>query len=215
MNDIKNSLFTKKQVLLFDFDGTVFDTYKLKIDISRDLSNYTDDVQVLWETEKKLRSRRFHLVETMNQFCQKIGRTDIQHSVQEMFLNKNFESYIYDDVKQWLPVLKQNAVTALFTQGDESYQQVKIYQSQIATLFDFIYIYHRKMAHLPNILRFFEWKDILFIDNHLSLLKQAKEQFPKLKTVWINREHLSAHIDFSPDYTIESCAELLPLVTTV
>lgn len=199
-----NPLIDRRHVLLFDLDGTIFDTKQLKIDISRDLKTYTDDIQILWETEKKLRNQRYHLVETMKQFCEKIGRDDIQHTIQEIFLHRQFEQYVFPEVKSAINQCREKAVTAIFTQGDESYQQVKIYQSQLASVFDFLYIYHNKMAHLPNILRFFEWKEVWLIDNHISILQHAKEHFPKIKTVWVNREQLPNDTGFNPDVSLET-----------
>lgn len=209
MTPLTSELLNKKRVLLFDFDGTVFDTAKLKEQINVQLHEYTTDTHLLWETEKKLRDRRFHLAETIKTFCEQLGITDANHTIQEIFLSQNYPAYIFPDVIESMKTLHKDNILALFTEGDETYQQVKIQQSYLAQLFDFIYIYYRKIQHLDEIVNFFEGKEIWFIDNHLHHLQGAVERQPNLKTVWMNREHLTPEIAFTPTRTITSLDQLV------
>lgn len=202
-------LLDKKRVLLFDFDGTLFDTSKLKAVISEQLHSYTANTDLLWETEKKLRDRRYHLIETMRVFCEQIGVAQVQHTILDIFLHQNFPAFIFPDVIKNLKALHEENVIALFSEGDETYQQVKIYQSYLSELFDFIYIYHRKLPHLDEVVSFFSDKEIWYIDNHITKLQKAQEKFPPLKTIWLNREHLRSTIEYVPDMHISTLDELL------
>lgn len=209
MTQLSSELLNKKRVLLFDFDGTVFDTAKLKEQISIQLHEYTTNTDLLWETEKKLRDRRFHLAEAIREFCDKLGIESANHTIQEIFLSQNYPAFIFPDVIEKLKALHDQNILALFTEGDETYQQVKIQQSYLAQLFDFIYIYYRKIQHLDEIVTFFEGKEIWFIDNHLRHLQGAVQRQPQIKTVWVNREHLEPDMSFTPNLTITNLDQLV------
>ncbi|MEO8581062.1 MAG: HAD hydrolase-like protein [Patescibacteria group bacterium] len=208
MTHLSEHLTGKKRVLLFDFDGTLFNTAKLKDLISEQLRKYTINTDLLWETEKNLRDERFHLIETMRVFCEKVGNSEIQSTIQDLFLNQNFPELVYPEVMENLKSLHEENILALFSEGDETYQQVKIYQSKVSTLFDFIYIYHKKLEYLDELVTFFSNKEVWYLDNQLSKLQQAQQKHPQIKTVWFNREHLNPNISYTPDYTVSTLNEL-------
>lgn len=209
MTDLAQELQEKKRVFLFDFDGTVFDTARLKELISEEMKQYTTDTQLLWETERKLRDERFHLIATMKEFSEKIGQTQIQEAIQNVFLHQNFPALIFPDVISNLKVMHRRNILALFSEGDETYQQVKIYQSHLNKLFDFMYVYHKKLEYLEEVVSFFANKEIWYIDNQLPKLQMAKLKCPQITTVWLNREKLQHNVTFISDITITSLDQLL------
>lgn len=207
MTPLTPELTEKKRVLLVDFDGTLLDSAKLKEVITEQLRTYTAESNLFWETEKSLRDEPFHIAKAIHAFCEKTGITD-QHTIQETFLNQNYPAFIFQDVISNIKKYRQDNILALFSEGDETYQQVKIMQSYVNELFDFAYIYHHKVDHLAEIVTFFENREIWFIDNQLIKLQLAHEAFPQIKTVWINREHLTPPVQFTPDRTITTLDEL-------
>lgn len=201
----------KKTVLLFDFDGTLFDTAKLKQAITQKLKHFTSDIELLWETEKKLRNNRYHMVDTIQEFCQKVGLKKNQDIVQNIFLTAPSEEFVFDDIFTTLPKLHQNHITAIFSEGDESYQQVKIGLSKLQKLFDYTFVYHRKTDHWPDIIQLFEGKKLWLIDNQLHHLQHAQKSHSQIHTIWINREDLTPSLDFQPEFEIQSTQELLSI----
>lgn len=196
------------RVYLFDFDGTVFDTAALKVEIAQKLKEYTDNPELLWETERKLRGRKNYLVETLRVFSEQIGLQNTPFRIQDILLYHNFTNFVFPDTVQALKRLGTESILALFSEGDEIYQQFKAHQSQLIQYFDYTYIFPKKMDHLAEIVDFFEERKIWYIDNQLYHLEHAKKQFPSLTTVWINRDAIVSNIEFRPDLNIASLAEL-------
>ncbi len=202
------SFSDKHRVFLFDFDGTLFDSAGLKVEIAEKLKQYTDNSELLWETERQLRGRKFHLVETMRVFCEQIGMETSEFSIQNILLYHNFPDFVFPEAISTLEKLHNDNILAIFSEGDEIYQQFKIHQSRLSQSVDFTYIFPKKQNHLAEIVKFFGQKKIWYVDNQLYQLQLAHQQFSDITTVWINRENLQPNVDFHPTHTITSLEQL-------
>ena len=195
-------------VLLIDFDGTLFNTTLLKETLTTQLKKYTQDTQLLWETEKKLRDKQTHLAEAITEFCKKAGITDVESEIQNLFLNQQFPQFVYPEVFEALSSLSRKATLCIFSQGDELFQQVKVHQSNLSAYFQYFFIFHKKIPELEKIAKQFEAKTLWIIDNKVEILKDAANLIPTIKTVHMLREEYDIDPSFQPTHRVESFAQL-------
>lgn len=203
-----NQASTQSPVILFDFDGTLFDTTAMKTQIEQDLTPITISFTKLWAIEKSLRGTSSHISETIKQFCEQEGLQDQIDKIQSIFLHQDFSSFLFEDSIPTLTNLSTKCTQCLFTQGDESYQQVKVYGSNIQTHFAHLFIFHNKIDHLLEITTQFAERDMYFIDNHVKYLQKASELMPSIKTIWINREGIVNNSSYTPTFETNSLTEL-------
>lgn len=212
MNKLELPILEFQDVLLIDFDGTLFNTSLLKETITVQLKKYTQDTNLLWQTEKKLRDQESHLAQTISEFCQKAGITNAQDEVQNIFLTQRFPQFVYPEVFEALAALSHKATLCIFSQGDEVFQQVKVHQSGLSAYFQYFFIFQKKLPELKKIKTQFHGKTLWLIDNKVSVLKAAVSLVPELKTVHVVREEYEIDQSFQPTHRIKSLVDLDRLV---
>lgn len=204
----------QKPVILWDFDGTLFDTVSQKLMLVQQLETIIPNPDILWMMEKALRDQPHHIVATIHQFCIKHDLIDKADDIQNIFVNQEFKRFVYPEAVAALEKLKENSTPCIFTQGDVSYQQIKIHGAGLANQFEFFYVSKDKISLIPEIVGFFADRPIWYVDNQHKYLARAVEQDKTIRTVWINRYEDQASSDFQPDYILPNLTNLPEIVTS-
>ncbi len=186
----------KGKVILFDIDGTLFDSssflkdfYKSLIDEFNISSDNLDAVKKIYIKNKK--ENGYFLPST---FLKKIANRFT--SIKLNLLNKTFwnvdlfEKNLYKD-SSIIKDLSRVAVIGIFSKGDYDFQKQKI--SFIADLLDGenIYIFSNKIGRIDEVLENYLDYQIYMIDNQMDVLEKAKDLFPNISTVLIDRNKSS------------------------
>lgn len=177
-------------LFLLDFDHTLFNPEPLKQSVSKQLVKLVHDrllIERFWQLERQMRGKPHYLVETIQTFCDEINRLELIEKIFDLFLTYRFMKDVYKDVSDFLQQLKPHGKMIVFTQGDETYQQVKVQQSQILQQVDGVYVFAEKLPHLADIVKYSGAQSIHLFDDNPEIITNAKRAFPDLTTIWVNR----------------------------
>ncbi len=129
------------------------------------------------------------------------------------FKESGLTSYnLYPEVKNILESLCKSYTLGILSQGETDFQMKKLTETEILELFDknHIFIIPDKLQALSGIMGKLSHEDVLFVDDKLEMLEEAKKLDPKLKTVWVKNGPFakSTQCTFTPDKTIPFLSEL-------
>jgi FMN phosphatase YigB (HAD superfamily) len=129
---------------------------------------------------------------------------------------QNFQ--VYPDCVSTLTQLSQIATLGILSEGTYDLQMEKLVKTDILIFFskDDIHIVENKTDTLQHILGHYRDTDVSFVEDKLTMLQQATEILPNMKTFWLKRgpyaEDQKSILGFSPDHTIDSLSMLISLI---
>ncbi len=170
--------------VVLDWDYTLFDTFKMLTALARFFyQNYGIEEKDFWRSYREIRSRgnydiQFHLdyfslVENKNIAC----------------FRKDYSSYLFADTVWFLRKMRTLQIACLiYSCGVPQFQMEKIVRSGVKGYFKgFVFCKSPdKTEFLPQLSKCFE--TLFFVDDRLDVLKKINENFPKIRTFWIDRE---------------------------
>ena len=112
---------------------------------------------------------------------------------------------VFDEVIAVLEEVSQFATIGIFSEGEENFQLAKLMETQIKDYFhdDHVHIFTKKMEQLPGVLKKYQGKSLIFIDDKLEVLHGIKQSDPSVFTIWVKRGvYAEAQTDiagFQPD----------------
>ncbi len=127
------------------------------------------------------------------------------------------EFRLYDEVIPVLETLSRTCDLGIFSEGDEELQSAKLAQTMIDIHFhaDHKHILLEKLSSLDSIFPLYESQDVTVVDDKLPILKEIKDKYPSIQTVWVKRGPYALKQSdlpgFEPDATVTTLKELLPL----
>lgn len=129
------------------------------------------------------------------------------------------EFLLYEEVTGVLEELSPLATLGILSEGTTEWQEKKLHETDIVNFFDkkHTHIVEKKFNLGENILKGYKSSDRIFIiDDKLTFLFEMKSVMPALQTVWIKRGvyamNQSPISGFTPDFTIDTLNELVPLI---
>lgn len=129
-----------------------------------------------------------------------------------IFQEDMLSHYLHKEAVEIVEKLKNCAEIGILSQGQERFQRAKL--ASIVHFFhpDHIHIPENKKEKMRDILTMYQEYKIIFVDDMLPMLFEAKKIRPDIKTVWIKRGRYALSqqsIDgFVPDATITTLEEL-------
>ena len=138
----------------------------------------------------------------------------------EKFKKSDFTQFeLYKDVQKALEELSSIAMLGILSQGELTFQKRKLLETNIHHYFheSHTHIVDVKVEAFKKILADYSGKGkILFIEDRLKTLSQAKKTDPSIVAIWIQRGRY-AHTQqtvpgFTPDYIISDLDELISIV---
>lgn len=126
---------------------------------------------------------------------------------------------LYEDVLETVTQLQNVAELGIFSEGEIAFQEKKLRETNIEKYFlrEHVHIVSEKVAAIETLVKKYKTQNKIFlIDDKLSILPIIKDAFPSVFTIWMKRgeyaETQKPIEGFSPDATIESLQEAVPLI---
>lgn len=213
-----------KRLILFDLDNTLFNPASFRENVFSKFAEIIDkkkkeEIIVLCRNlyDEQIKESGFFDPE---RFIEKLiailgkGEKKVLLAVvfAQEFLDAHFHQDAFETIKNW----KDKVEIGILSQGEEKLQRAKL--TSIAHLFhpDRIHIPQKKKEKMQEILKMYKEYDIVFVDDMLPMLFEAKKIRPDIKTVWIKRGRYALFQkpigEFTPDATITSLRELEKIV---
>lgn len=213
----------QNNVILFDIDYTLFDVGKFRELVFQKFQELLPDVSdvpsIAMQSYDEIReSGWFEASRFTKQFLSHIT-TDIDPQVfEDVWSDTNLlKEALYPESEEVLERLSNDDfILGVFSSGTNAFQKSKI--AKVAHFFEeeHLHIHEMKDEKLPDIVKKYDGKHIMLIDDYIPVIEKAKKADPDMTTVWIKRGRLSEKVApseaFPPDYVIENLRELLPIV---
>lgn len=219
-----------RKLVLLDLDNTLFDSssYRKKLfyNIAQLLKDgETKDVEgICRDIYDELRSRLgiFSPKEFVDEL---VRRTKVKESLNKeifslIFSRKSLSNNIYSEVLEFLTESARFVEIGILSQGIEELQMAKL--GEISHYFhnNYIHIVPRKHKRiLKSVLSKYKGYKIIFIDDALPVLYEAKKIKPDLLVIWIKRgRYAQTQKDikgFTPDAIILNLKEALPIISNL
>lgn len=128
-------------VIIFDFDDTLFETYKLKDYIFNKISTLGIPTRVITDTyERTVQNFNNYTIDNHISIINKMGEFKVPGDKIDDIKKIDFTLYKIKDTYDILKDLSRKHKLVLLTTGDKQFQKFKINNSGLATCFDEIYI---------------------------------------------------------------------------
>lgn len=126
------------------------------------------------------------------------------------------EFILYDEVIDVLHQLGQHAVLGIFSEGELDFQKAKLVNTMIHAHFseDHLHIVSSKNKTIAEVLKQYEKKNVILVDDKIEILEMAKKLSPHLVTIWVKRGPFASNAasSFSPDVSVETLDEILEVI---
>jgi len=144
---------------------------------------------------------------------------DIDYTIfdTKAFKESGLTSYIlYPGVKNILEQLSGTYTLGILSQGETDFQMKKLTETGILDIFDknHIFIIPDKLQALSDIMGQLSQQDVIFVEDKLEVLEEAKKLDPFLNTIWIKNGPFAqaTKSTFIPDKTIDSFSQILEVI---
>ena len=107
-----------------------------------------------------------------------------------VFKESELENYqLYDEVIDMLVALNKKAILGIFSEGELDFQSQKLQRTDIYRHFleEDIHIVNSKDEKLKEVLERYKDKEIIIVDDKLTVLHAAKKISSNIKTIWVKR----------------------------
>jgi FMN phosphatase YigB (HAD superfamily) len=134
------------------------------------------------------------------------------------FIESDLQDFgLYDDVLETLIELRAYATLGIFSQGESEFQQTKLTSTKISDYFlpEDVHILLSKDEDLTKVFMNYNDHKIYVVDDRIQWLKNVKNAFPYVFTVWIQQgryAHTQDDEQYVPDATVTSLAQIKKLV---
>lgn len=123
---------------------------------------------------------------------------------------------LYPGVKKILEQLSSSFTLGILSQGETDFQLKKLDTTGIRDVFDrdHMFIIPDKKEALAEILGKIASEEIVFVEDKLEMLEEAKRVNPKIKTVWYRNGPFAENTKstFNPDVIIFELSKLLEVL---
>lgn len=181
---------------LIDVDNTLLDNDKAKADEAEYLQSLLGEAAAsrFWEIYEEVRKEE-SVVDyplTLARFAQAFAgqlSPETLYQLSSYFLTFPFESYLYPGALDTLAYLNTLGTTAITSDGDASFQGLKIIRSGISVAVDGrVALYDHKQEHLAEIIALFPAEQYVMIEDKATLLSAVKARMARrLTTVHVRQ----------------------------
>jgi FMN phosphatase YigB (HAD superfamily) len=206
---------------LIDVDNTLLDNDKAKADEATYLQSLLGEATAsrFWEIYEEVRKEE-SVVDyplTLARFTQEFeGRLSPEtlYQLSSYFLMFPFQDYLYPGTLDTLAYLNTLGTTAITSDGDASFQGLKIVRSGISVAVDSrVALYNHKQEHLAEIRALFPAEHYVMIEDKANLLSAVKATMAhQLTTVHVRQgkyaRATSAPDDLPPDLSVATISDI-------
>ncbi len=177
------------KTIIFDFDYTLFDAGKFKIDLANSLKNFNISQKQFLETYKKLRDnhqKEYKPLEHIKILSNITGKKESEIKKAYFKVIENCKKYLYSDS---LPFLKKLQATGykliLLTFGNIEFQKLKVGYSGTCEYFDEMYFTDKNKAHLKD--KIPDNKNTIFINDNPHEIEALMKIYKNAEFILIKR----------------------------
>jgi FMN phosphatase YigB (HAD superfamily) len=176
--------------LIFDFDYTLFKAGNFRQSLSDVFERFGVDKELFFETYEQIERQGWTY-----QFCRQLKLIRrVNPAVDAQALSREAEKtidkaerFLYPDVLPALERLKKRFSLILLSYGEDKLQREKVKKSKISCYFRKVFI-TQDINKISELEKFLAPKEMaILVDDNSQFLLKAKEVFPCLITVRINR----------------------------
>ena len=195
-----------KKTIYFDFDGTLYDSDKLRrqfTDICKKFKILEEDIDTI-EQELFTETKLFNLDELANYLSEKYILPPVfLKELENLYSEKN----IYPDVYLALNKIKESQKydMVILTYGNIKYQQKKIHNCDILEYIKEVIITEKKKSDINNI----DYENSIFIDNNPTQIKALKDKTDNVIRIRRKTDKYSKH---DTEISIKEYQDLITLV---
>lgn len=183
----------KNKIILFDIDGTLFDSNSFLNDFCREASNQfslrqtdSEEIKNIYAESKK--DDYFRPSDFLKKLSIKFTLID-PDLVKKIFWNVDlFVKNVYKDTSV-IENLANFAVIGIFSKGDVKFQKQKIFSFKQFLDDDNIYIFPNKIGKTGEVFGKYNDFEIYFVDNEEDVLLSVKSLFTGVSAILIDREN--------------------------
>jgi len=193
-------------MIIFEFERVLLNTTLLKEDIKQVFEKFEIEGQDFWKSfyhsydldYKELGSysidRHLNLLKNLT----KGQRAAIKRDVEIAVLNRG-RGYLYPDVVEFLSQLRERQIKmVLLSQGNASFQKLKLEATGMKEYFDTIIIFNNSLATiLKRLIVPKSEHAIVYIGKKISRLKDIRRKYPFITIFYIRRENQSPPQDLA------------------
>jgi len=203
-------------VILFDMDSTLFDPKRFlegfynRLSEKFKLINFDENTLKYTYLESKI-DGFFNPEIFLAKILEHINQKD-KEKLTELFWNrKELEKCFFQD-STIVEAVSKLAVAAIFSSGDNKFQNLKTENFLNFVKKENIFIYKDKMEHLEEVLSKFKDYKVFMIDDRIELLEETKSKNPHVFTVLINRLGRLGLKNGKIDAIVANLYEILPFL---
>ena len=155
------------------------------------------------------------------QFNKKIVLFDIDYTLfdTKAFKKSQLKKCIaYDEVHEVLTELKKIAILGIFSEGEINLQRTKLRKSNLQKYFkeEHVHIVPDKLAEIKRVLDGYKNKQIFFVDDKLTILRDANTVLPSIFAIWLKRGIYAMNqkkiANFKPNAVVANLREVVRIV---
>src|SRR3989344_1268237 len=128
------------------------------------------------------------------------------------------EHSVYDEVHGVLKNLSRVAELGIFSEGETDFQKTKLNNTDIKKYFKekHVHIALNKKDQIRNILNKYSDKQLVLVDDKLTILYELKRVLPSIFTIWVKRGMYARNqkkiSGFNPDATVNNLKEIVSII---
>lgn len=137
----------------------------------------------------------------------------------DAFKKSQLKKYIvYDEAHEVLTELKKIAILGIFSEGEINLQRMKLRKSNLQRYFkeEHIHIVPDKLAEIKRVLDGYRNKKIFFVDDKLTILRDANSILPSIFAIWLKRGIYAMNqkeiANFKPNAVVKNLSEVVKIV---
>lgn len=207
-------------VFLLDVDNTLIDNDAVKDDLDEHIKVELGQklTERFWELYEQARKQEgvVDIPLALKWLREEIPLSEMDEEtyahVHSIFDNYPFFNRLYPYALETLQHLRTLGVTVIVSDGDQFFQQEKIFRGDLAEVVEGrVLIYKHKQEHLDEIMHLYAADHYVMIDDKPDILADSKQLMEaKLITVWVKQGHYASEAlsNFSPDITVMHIGDL-------
>lgn len=216
---------TKKKLVLFDIDYTLFNTDVYKDNLTKVLGEklgftHLDQFEPLnQEASKKTIEAHGHFVPEvfLKNLIQITGSAVPLEALEKVFWQDTLYATAIDPkIRSIAEALAQKGVKlGILSTGNEKHQRQKLHTIVDVLTQEHIHIFVDKIEKLHTIVDLYKAYSIFIVDDLLAVLSKAKELDTNIYTIWMNRPKKYMQPEnnsFVPDSTIDDLSHVTSII---
>lgn len=176
-------------IIIFDFDDTLFDTKRFKLDIFEAIRSEGFEDNTINETYLNILKTDTYNFEKHIKALEDKSNTSNTSSLLKNLMNLPYPTYVFEGVPETLAKLKENYKLVLLTKGDEFFQKFKLEKTDLNKFFASrdVYVVSDDKANAASKMELDG--EVYFVNNNPKENAEVAGMFPNFKYILVSPEN--------------------------